>query len=53
MEPWMPLDLGHSTPTLKQLGLPGDRLEHAHCNRSYGDGPTIIKPTNHTPSRNW
>jgi hypothetical protein len=32
------LDLGHTDPAAKRAGLPGDRLEHAFCNRSAGDG---------------
>jgi hypothetical protein len=32
------LDLGHSDPERKRRGLPGDRLEHSACNRSFGDG---------------
>jgi hypothetical protein len=27
------LDLGHSSPERKAAGLPGDRIEHAKCNR--------------------
>jgi hypothetical protein len=32
------LDLDHSDPADKLLGKPGDRLAHASCNRSYGNG---------------
>ena len=32
------LDLGHTDPADKLAGRPGDRLEHANCNRSFGDG---------------
>jgi hypothetical protein len=53
MQTWEPLDLGHSTPERKRLGLPGDRLEHASCNRSAQDGPVIVRPVGHVPSREW
>jgi hypothetical protein len=36
MLPGQPLDLGHSDGRRKKIGLPGDRIEHAVCNRSAG-----------------
>lgn len=36
MQPGQALDLGHSDGKRKKLGLPGDRIEHAVCNRSAG-----------------
>lgn len=40
MTPDQPLDLGHSTPQLKQANMPGDQVEHAHCNRKAGGQTT-------------
>jgi hypothetical protein len=34
------LDLGHASPEAKARGLPGDRLEHAACNRRAGQAIT-------------
>lgn len=49
-----PLDLDHSDPAMKQLGLPGDRIVCAKCNRSRGDGSrTPAAPRHHSPSRDW
>lgn len=50
---WQPLDLGHTDPEAKQAGLPGDRLEHAGCNRAAQDGTLIVQPIGHQPSRDW
>jgi hypothetical protein len=36
----MRLDLGHADPAAKLRGLPGDRLEHAACNRRAGQAIT-------------
>jgi hypothetical protein len=44
------LDLGHSQAWMKEQGLPGDRLEHMACNRSFGDGSRT--PSDWT-SVNW
>lgn len=36
MWPGQRLDLGHASDEAKRRGLPGDRLEHATCNRRAG-----------------
>jgi hypothetical protein len=53
------LDLGHSSHALKLAGLPGDRMEHAACNRGdfeYRAATTPPPPTSPhlpQPSRDW
>lgn len=34
MHAWQSLDLDHADPMRKKVGLPGDRIVHAHCNRA-------------------
>jgi len=50
------LDLDHTDPQAKALGLPGDRVTHATCNRSEG-GTRGAHITNtqqrHTITREW
>jgi hypothetical protein len=45
------LDLDHSDPLTKDIGLPGDRITHRRCNRR---GLTIDSaPTSSTTSWRW
>lgn len=55
MQRYEPLDLGHSTHERKVQGLPGDRIEHAACNRRDGRGGTPLIPAHllPSPSREW
>jgi hypothetical protein len=47
------IDLGHSEAWMKLAGLPGDRLEHARCNRSYQDGTKPAHLVNEWTSVVW
>lgn len=55
MLPYEPLQLGHSTAERKQMGLPGDRLEHGSCNMSAGAHSRTKPqhPPSYTPSQDW
>lgn len=58
MQAGQALDLGHSTHALKEAGEPGDRIEHASCNRLDLEHRTATRPAkvdNRLPpaSRNW
>jgi hypothetical protein len=55
LDPAHPIQLGHSTAERKQLGLPGDRLEHAFCNMSAGarSKAKAQHPSNYQPSQDW
>lgn len=46
------LDLGHSTDLVIRPGVPGDRIEHADCNRRAG-GIVGNRRRNLRPSREW
>jgi hypothetical protein len=53
MTPDMDLQLHHSNPLSKQMGLPGDALAHAKCNLSYGNGSRHRRRGKGGPSRRW
>lgn len=51
-----PLDLDHTDPADKAMGMPGDRVVHASCNRKAG-GKLGAEKTNaqhkHVIKREW
>ncbi len=53
LETWQPLDCGHTREADKLRGLPGDRLEHAGCNRGAGASRTTVQPSGYSPSQQW
>lgn len=48
-----PLDCGHTSEQAKLAGLPGDRLEHATCNREAGASRAIRPGSGYQPSEEW